>query len=344
MVTKVVKLKTKELFQAYLDKNEYEIKNEGFTNQYFVIRKPKIGEGRSTFYIDDLLDGGSSNIKSKDIFFNFLKELLTTNEKDVVLYQLIKKIPKEDEYNYEKDFERIINFLESYQDLLFEFMARPRFLEKSWKQLDKILPIIKSEEHKIGIIEALTQSNTFKSLDTQKEVYKLIQKYISNPSALDKHFDKINKVGDNQSVIDYVDTPSVVILGFTEERLIGINLNTEMESKTLIHHIKTTSELIQQEHSNDLKIINILMGYNKDNKQHTLNIICPKSHVELNKLVFEEVINTICRLNTNSEVFDYKNEPKTGIIQKCKAFQLHNELQGEIVNHVHENGKKTMKV
>jgi len=344
MVTKVIKLKTKELFQNFLDKNGYKIDNEGFTDQYFVIKKPKDGEGRSTYYMEDLLDGNIRNIRTKHIFFNFIEELLSTNEKDVALYQLIKKTPKLDAFEYNKDFNSIVDFLKPHQDLFFKYMARTRFLEKYWGELDKVLPLFKSEDHKIGVIETLTQTNTFKSLDTQKEVYQLIQKHIKNPSILDKYFNKINKIGDNQSVIDHVDTLSVVVLGFTEERLIGVNLNTEMEAKDLIRHIKSVSEKVAEQHSDDLKIVNTIMAYNKDTKQHTLNILCSQSHVELNKLVFEDVINAICRFNDNSEVYEYKESSKTNIIQKCKAFQLHEELQDEIIPSDKLGMKKSMKL
>jgi hypothetical protein len=158
------------------------------------------------------------------------------------------------------------------------------------------------------------------------------------------YFQKINKVQEHQSVVDYVDAPSVVIIGFSEEKLIGVNLNTEIPSKSLVEGINKVANKLKTEYPDDLKIINVLMDYDIEKKQHTLNVICPQSHVELNKLIFEEVINDISRLSTIDQLRDYQSESKTAFIKKCKSFKMHEELQDGLNLKNDELKKKAVKL
>jgi hypothetical protein len=327
MVKKTVKEKTKELFEEFLNEKGYGVYNDGFMNRHYNIRIPKPKENMSRYYVDDILDDNLYHIGTQDIFFEFLKKVLNKNEHDVALYQAIKKTPGNKHYDYEKITSSIINKLTPFKKTLFEYVVRPRFLEHNWSRIEDIFKTIDNQENRIAVIEAVMQTNTFKSLDTQKSIYNLVQKHIRNPEKFDSYFDKINKVQPHLSVVDYIDSPSVVIIAFTEEKLVGANLNTEIGSKSLVDGIRKVANNLKKEYKDDLKIINILMDYDTETKQHLLNIICPHSHVELNKLVFEEIINDISRLSTTDELREYQSESKTAFVKKCKSFQMHEELQ-----------------
>lgn len=330
MVKKTVKAKTKELFEKFLNEKGYGVYNDGFMSTHYGIRKPKNGEKLSTYYIDDVLDSNLDNIESKDVFHEFLKKTLNQNELEVALYQAIKKTPGHKNYEYNSITSGILNTLKPFKKTLFEYFVRSRFLEHNWKRIDDIFQTLDSQEHRIAIIESVMQTNTFNGLDTQKSIYNLVQKYIKQPEKFDSYFEKINKVNEHQSVIDYIDSLSVVIIGFTEEKLIGANLTTEIAAKTLVESIEKIARNLKTEYKDDLKIINTLMDYNKDTKQHTLNIICPESYVELNKIVFEEIINDISRLSTWNQLREYQDEVKTALIKQCRSFQLHEDLQDNL--------------
>jgi hypothetical protein len=348
MVKKTVKAKTKELFEAFLKDKGYGVYNDGFMSTHYAIRKPKPNVSHesnfSNYHVDDLLESNLDSVESKDVFHEFLKRILNQGEHEVALYQAIKKTPSPKNYEYDNIVRGMIDTLSPFKKTLFEYFARPRFLEHNLTKIDRVFKVLDSQEHRVAVIEAVMQTNTFNSLDTQRAIYNIVQAHIKVPAKFDSYFEKITKVQEHQSVVDYVDSPSVVIIGFTEEKLIGANLNTEMAAKTLVDGIGKIANILKKEYKDDLKIINVLMDYDKDSKQHTLNVICPQSHVALNKLVFEEIINDVSRLSTWNELNAYRDETKTAFIKKCKSFQMHEELYDNLNTNDNEGKKKTNKL
>lgn len=336
MVKKTVKQKTKELFTEFLDKRELGIYNCGFMRTTYDFRKPKQGENRSLYYLDDALEDNLDKFASgrtTDLFFNFITETLQKGEHEVALYQAIKKTPGAKSYDYDTQTDNIIKTLKPYKKTLFEYVARPKFLEHSWKTLDDVFQTLDSQEQRIAVIEAMMQTKTFASLDTQKNIYNIVQKNIRNPSQFDAHFNRISKVENTRTVVDFIDTPALVVIGFTAEKLIGANLNTDMTSEAIVNGIKRIANTLKDRHKNDLNISNVLMDYNTEKKQYSLHVICPKAYEELNKIVFEKMINDVSRLNSWKDLIEYEKEDSMQIqkmITMSKAFQLHSELSSDL--------------
>lgn len=331
MVKKTVKAKTKELFQEFMKKNGYGVYNHGFTHSHYAIRQPKKNEKIHDYYVDDLLDTNIDNISNTSVFFNFMKEVLNQGEHEVGLYQAIKKTPGVKNYSYDIHVSAILNALQPYKKTLFEYVTRPKFLENSWRSIEHVFETLDSQEHRVAIIEAMMQTKTFSALDTQKNIYNIVQKHIKNPSQFESQFNRINKVKESQSVIDYIDTPSIVVIGFTAEKLIGANLNTEINSSGLVEYIRNTSNNFKERHQEDLHIINTFMDYNKETKQYTLNIICPQTCVELNKVVFEKMINDLSRLNKWQDIGEYNQEDSIRqIIRECRIIHLQETLENTL--------------
>jgi hypothetical protein len=328
MAKKTVKEKTKELFKEFTDKHGYGVYNDGFNHAHYVIRKPKGSESTHDFYHNDFLDSNLDSIGSHNAFFNFMTDILNKGENEVALYQAIKKTPAPKSYSFDSHVNSVLSVLTPYTKTLFEYVARPKFLESSWERIDSVFNTLDSQDYRVAIIEAMLQTKTFNALDTQKGIYNIVQKHITDPSKFDSYFDRINKVSESQSVIDYIDTPAIVVIGFTSENLIGANLNTEINSNYLVDSIKRISNSLKEKHQEDLHIMNTLMDYNKDTKQHSLYIVCPQSSVGLNKFVFERMINDVSRLSKSAEVNAYnQDDSRNRLIKECKILYLHATLE-----------------
>lgn len=324
--------KTKELFLAYLEKKGLGVYNDAFMSSHYVIRPPKsASEKRSDYYAGDFLDSNLDNTGGTKYFVEFLTEILNKGEHEVALHQAIKKTPGPKNYEYSKHVNTILNTITPYKKTLFEYVARPRFLESGWEKLEDVFKTIDSQEHRKAIFEAMFATKTFTSLDVQKEIYNLVQKYIKYPSVYDEQFKRITKVDEKQNVTDFVSTSAVIIIGFNTEKLIGANLNTEVSSNALIESIKNISNSLKDNHQQDLGIINVMMDYKNGEKQHHLHVICPQDKVELNKIIFDRMINHLSRLNTWDEIKEFNEEGnRANFVKQCQSISLHNNLNSSL--------------
>ncbi len=176
----------------------------------------------------------------------------------------------------------------------------------------------------------MINTKTFNSIDTQKSIYNIVQKHIRNPKIFDKHFSKIEKIDEQQTVVDFINTPSVVMIGFKAEKIMGANLSSEIRKDTLIGQITVISESIYLKYK-DIGIIKTIMSYDSDKKQYCLNVICPKDKVELVSFIYEKMINSISRISLYSDLLDFNKEPNLDcFIKKCNSEFLHKTLKKDI--------------
>jgi hypothetical protein len=131
---------------------------------------PKPKESMSRFYVDEILEENLDSIGTKDVFHEFLKKVLNKGEHEVAIYQAIKKTPGHKNYEYNSITSGIINTLKPFKKTLFEYVARPRFLEHNWHRIEELFKTLDGQENRMAIIEAVMQTNTFNNLDTQKSI------------------------------------------------------------------------------------------------------------------------------------------------------------------------------
>jgi hypothetical protein len=331
---KSVSIKLKSLFEDFLLKNQFGVYNDSFMGNTLYVRKPKNDREKiSDYYNEDFLNNTLSAVGTPKVFLQFLSEILKKGESDVALQQAIKKTPNPKNYEYEGHVSSILNVLEPYKKVLFNYVSRPNFLEHNFHRLDKIFSIIDDQEHRIAILESMMVTKTFNSLDTQKEIYNLVQNHIRQPEILDKHFSRIKVVDTKESVVDFIETPAIIVIGFSAEKLIGANLNTKISSDTMVSTIPQCSQLLKDKFQQDLNIINTIMDYNKENKQYSLNILCLPDTLGLNKKVFEKMINSISQLNSWEDITEFKKDENLNLfIKECKAEYLHQTLNQSLVN------------
>lgn len=322
--------KTKALFIDYIGAKGWGVFNDAFLGNHYFMREPKKHETIHDFYYNDILTTNLDNIGIPERFLSFIDYCLKQNEPEVALAQAIKKTPGAKNYQYETHVKSIIKTLTPYKNQLFNYVARTKFLENSWNQIENVFLTIDDQTRRVGIIEAMINTKTFNSVDTQKSIYNIVQKHIKNPKLFDKHFSKIEKIDDQQTVIDFINTPSVVMIGFKAEKLMGANLTSEIRKDTLIGQITNISESIHLKNET-LGVIKTIMSYDSDKKQYCLNVICPKNKVELVSFIYEKMINTISRTSLYKDLLDFDKEPNLScFIKNCNSEFLHKTLQKDI--------------
>jgi hypothetical protein len=322
--------KTKTLFIEYIGAKGWGVFNDAFMGTHYFMREPKRGENIHDFYYNDILTSNLDNIGIPERFLSFIEDCLKKGEREVALSQAIKKTPGAKNYQYETHVKNIVKTLTPYKSSLFNYVARTKFLENSWNLIENVFLTIDDQPSRVGIIEAMINTKTFNSIDTQKSIYNIVQKHIRNPKIFDKHFSKIEKIDEQQTVVDFINTPSVVMIGFKAEKIMGANLSSEIRKDTLIGQITVISESIYLKYK-DIGIIKTIMSYDSDKKQYCLNVICPKDKVELVSFIYEKMINSISRISLYSDLLDFNKEPNLDcFIKKCNSEFLHKTLKKDI--------------
>lgn len=321
--------KTKELFISYLKENNVWVFNDSFLGKHLTIRPPKnTNDKLNDYYINDILATNFSGISNSSSFLKFISYLLQKNEHSLAIQQSIKKTNNYKNYNHHEDISKIIKILTPYKKTLFEFSCRNSFLNNHLNTLPSIFSILDSQEYRIGLLEAIFNTTAFNNLDNQKMIYNLVQTNIKNPKKFDNKFSKIKILNNFETVVDFIETPSIIVIGYNAEKLIGANLLTKISSDNLLSFIPQFASILRTKHTEELKIINTIVDYNKEKKQYYLNIICKQETLELNKVIFENFLNTISRFSIWQEITDFLSEEKINLFLKtCKSDYLQQTLQ-----------------
>jgi hypothetical protein len=351
MDKKKITIRTKELFLDYLKNNNYyieydyksKIKSENGGDYMLsgVMYSILPLDGSNTQYdylVDNLLEAGINEVYTDIEFLNFLKEVLNNGEGEVALQQAIKKTPRSKKGYYNFYVNNIIESISASEDVLFNYINRQSFLEHSWKVIDDVFPILNNDEYKKTILNTLTKIQDFVEVNTQKSIYKSVHSYLKDPSQFDTLFTKIHKPIKNRSVVDAIDTSSIIILKFTEEKLLSVNMDNTTEIEDILKNINSVINDLKKKHNEDLQIIKAFLDYDFPSRQNHLNIICPPSYVELNKVLFEKIINDFSQMNNIDEIRNYRTTSLDMSIAEAKAYILHKDLDSEMKNN-HENTK-----
>lgn len=328
MAKKSVIEKTKQLFLQYLEDNGYSVESDGYGHRTYSLQKPSSPtKQRNTYFADDYLNANLDNIGQNQRFFIFLHRVLNMGEHEVALYQAIKKTPGPKNPQYDKSVNSIINTIKPFKKTLFDYVARTSFLEHSWRILPEVFKEIDGQIERSTIFELVFNTKTFKSTDTQKEVYGLVNQYIKQPAKYQSYFNRIQKIEENQSLVENIKHYSVVSMEYDLDKLVGANLNRKgIESSEINNSIEKTCLLIQELKDPEMGIQKVLFEPIK-NHRRSFNIICEDNKVNINTEIFENIVNKIARMNSYEEVRDFREEDNLQIfLREEKARFLRDKL------------------
>ncbi len=331
--------KAKELLEEFLEAKNYGIFSNLSMHRSYSIKPLKDDKKTSSYTIEEIINCNLDMISSEDKFLEFITYCLKKSENDVAISQAIKKTPRVNHYNYDHHVDQIINTLIPFKKTLFEYVARPSFLQSSYKQIPKIFTAIDDQERRIVIFESLINTKTFQNIDSQKEIYNFAQEFLKQPEKFDQYFNRIKKIHENQNVVDNNEINSVVSLGFNIDKLIGANIETELSSETIINNIKRITKNIETQFGTDLEISTTLMDYNSKTKQYQLHIICKEGNAPINSYIFSELINEISRKSNYKEIEDFNNNLSL-FMKEQKAIYMNNKLNQSLNSNVQQHPRK----
>lgn len=330
MNTEIIKNKCEVLFTQYLKDNDLFVYCIDSRPKQYFIKKIAHHDTSPRYYQESILDQDMNSLGENHNFFSFLNEMLIKGEEDIVLYQAIKKTPKSKKGNYYIHINEIVNSLKSSEKILFKYISRANFLEHSWNVISKIFQLINKDEYKNKIIKSLSKTKAFRDAHVQSSVYDSIKDLVDDISNFQHYFDKVKNTKKEQSVVDHIDIPSAVLLRFTNAKLMGVNLNTQLTPDIILNKISNIGKILKQTYKNDLEIINIFLSYEPSDKYHTLSIICPQSYTELNQIIFEKIINDFSQMTNTTDIEKYYDSSFGMLVKECKAYQLQKHLKEEL--------------
>lgn len=330
---KSTKLKSLELFSEFTEKNNYGIYNDSFMSTSYTIREPKAGEKRSVYYFEDFLGASLDKVRNTKKFFDFIKYALDKGELEVAVHQAIKKTPSAKSYDYNGSVRDILKSLQPYKEAFFQYVARPKFLENSSDVMSYILSNIYDQEHRIAVFEAMFQTKEFNNINTQKTIYRLFNENIRDKSKLEKYFNKIEKIKEEDSIVSSTEITSVVMIGISTVKLANANLLSSLSGKDIAQTIKKIVEEVMPKEK-ELGISKVIWSAN-NTEYFVINIFCPPEKAEFNRMLTEEMINTVARIDGDTptdignKVFKFK-EDFGSFIQQVKSTHLAHSLSDSL--------------
>ncbi len=339
MKKETIKTKTESLFKEFLENNNYGIYSDSFMGIRYTIRKPKSSEKISLYYLEDLVSGSYTDLGSEEKFFDFIEYAFKKNKGDIALNQLIKKTPRVNSYDYSSFLTKVIQTLIPHNKELFEYVSRSKFLETSWGLIGDLAKHL-TEEQTISLVEQTFTTKTFNNIETQKKLYAFVKNEIRDNEDLLKEFNKIKIIEETENVLDKASTPGAVLLEFNLQKLAGANIDSNLSIHQTVNNIETSLRDMADKNGVDLGLIDLTMKKSKFELDYKVIILCDKDKVELNKIVFEKLINTVVDFKEYKEYGLFSKEIET-FYKECKTeYQFKDLNQNLIKNSISEKKNK----
>ncbi len=302
-----IKTRTESLLKEFLEENGYGIYNDAFISTRYTIRKPKSSEKQNTYYLEDMVSSGYSDLGGEEKFFDFINYAFNKNKGDIALNQLIKKTPRSNSYEYEGFVKKIIEVLKPHNKELFEYVSRSKFLEGSFNLIPNVSKQL-SKEQLVNVIEQTFTTKTFTNIETQKKLYTFVKNEIEDSEELLKHFNKIKILKETENVLDKVSTPGAVLIQFNLEKLAGANIGNHLSVNQVFSHVESAIKTMADMNGSELGLIDLTIKKEKFDLSYKFIILCEQDKIELNKVVFQNLINSVVDLKDYKEHLQFKED------------------------------------
>lgn len=348
-ITKKQKDDIELLFREFLEKNNYVVGRERSSHNY-EYQILKAGQEQSSIIANkhpkEFLDEQSFTVVSETTikrFFEFIVELSNHKEtQDLGYWLLINKEPNLMSYNFDKYFEVFMNNLKYNEKFIYQYFNRPKISFGKLGNLEKLFENnnIVNQEFRENIIGNLINSPIYqkqKTLDSQKNIYQLVEKYIINKDKYKEEFSNLIVEEDLGSFIRKKEKLDLLVFKIYEDDLNKVSLNRNYDLSAVKGYLGNIfSNLTQNKNTLNVMDIQIERAKEKIDEEIKDIWILDIKGINLNEEKIEVFINFILKdiLSKENLKFTYRDSDiitmyvKENLI-KTNAYCLEKELSEE---------------
>lgn len=337
-----------ELFKVFLVNNFYVIgtSKTSFNYEYQILKpgsenKSAIAEKHPQMFLEEQ---SFSSVNETTIirFFEFIKETINTINEDLGYWLVINKEPSVSSYNFSKFFDSALNTLKNNEKLIHQYFSRPKISLENLGILENLFKSnnIINQDYRESIIDSIINSPAYqngKSLDIQKNIYKLVEKYIVNKDKYKEEFSNLIIEEPLTSFIRKKEKLDLITFKIYEEDLNKASLNRNYDLSAVKGYLDNIFSNLTQ-NKNTLNIMDVQIERKKENIDEELKDIWTFDikGMNLNEEKIEIFINFILKdiLSKDTLKFAYRDSDiitqyvKENLI-KTNAYCLEKELSEE---------------
>lgn len=263
-----------ELFKNFLVNNVYVVgsSKHSFNYEYQILKsgsenKSVIADQHPKMFLEEQ---SFSSVNETTImrFFEFIKETINTPNEDLGYWLVINKEPSVSSYNFTKFFDFALGTFKSNEKLIHQYFSRPKIsLEKLGilENLFKNNNII-NQDYRESIIDSIINNPAYqngKSLDIQKNIYKLVEKYIVNKDKYKEEFSNLIVEAPLTSFIRKKEKLDLITFKLYEDDLNKASLNRNYDLSAVKGYLDNIFSNLTQ-NKNTLNVIDIQIESKKE--------------------------------------------------------------------------------